>query len=48
MPKPEAAHTRSERELRQWGANTLDLRGDVQEEVSGAGCHPLGWPRTKW
>lgn len=27
--------------------NTLADRDDVQEEVSEAGCHPLGWPRIK-
>lgn len=27
--------------------NTLADRDDVQEEVSEAGRHPLGWPRIK-
>ena len=48
MPKAGAAQIQSEIDFRQWGAKTLDLRDDVQEEVSEAGCHPLGWPRIKW
>lgn len=47
MTKPEAAQTRLETDFRQWGAKALDLGADVQE-VSEAGCHPLGWPRIKW
>lgn len=49
MTKPKPAQNQSETDFRQRErAKTLVLRDDVREEVSEAGCHPLGWPRIKW